>query len=111
MKMKRLKQKLRWLIDHVIWERVGWLALSITLAAGIGYGYWRDMQHPTQLVEYRKEVEEGDTLWGICAKIATNKEDMGRLVWQTMQDNQIDKPGELQPGQVIVVRVKKAREL
>lgn len=111
MKMKRLKQKLRWLIDHVIWERVGWLALSITLAAGIGYGYWRDMQHPTQLVEYRKEVEEGDTLWGIVAKVATDKEDMSKLTWQVMQDNRISDPGHLQPGRELVIRVKAAREL
>lgn len=99
------------LIKRIKWEKVGWLGTGIMLASGIGYGYWQDQQHPTQLVEYRKEVEEGDTLWGICASIATTKEDMGKLVWQTMQDNQIDKPGELQPGQVIIIRVKEARKL
>lgn len=99
------------LIRRIRWERIGIALTAIMLAGGLGYGYYRDMQHPTQLVEYRKEVREGDTLWSICASIATNKEDMGRLVWQTIQDNHIEHPGELQPGRVIIVRVKKAREL
>lgn len=102
---------MRPLMQRIKWEKIGIIATAAMMAAGIGYGYYRDLQHPTQLVEYRKEVEQGDTLWGICAKIATNKEDMGRLVWQTMQDNQIEHPGELQPGQVIIIRVKEARKL
>lgn len=102
---------MRPLMQRIKWEKIGIIATAAMIAGGLGYGYYRDMQNPTQLVEYRKEVEQGDTLWGICAKIATDKEDMGRLVWQTMQDNQIEHPGELQPGRVIVVRVKEARKL
>lgn len=36
----------------------------------------------TKIVEYRREVKPGDTLWTICEKIATDKEDLRRLVWQ-----------------------------
>ncbi len=99
------------IIRRIKWEKVGWLVIGVMLAGGIGYSYYQDLTNSTQLVEYRKEVDKGDTLWGICAKVATNKEDMGKLVWQTMQDNQIEHPGELQPGRVIVVRVKEARRL
>lgn len=102
---------MRTLLTRIKWEKIVIIATAAMMAGGIGYSYYRDLQYPTQLVEYRKEVEQGDTLWGICAKVATNKEDMGKLVWQTMQDNQIDKPGELQPGQVIIIRVKEARAL
>lgn len=63
-----------------------------------------------QLIEYRKEVAEGETLWNICAEIATDKEDLSRLVWQAQKDNHITDPGDLQPGRVVVVRVKAARE-
>ena len=63
-----------------------------------------------QLIEYHKEVKEGETLWGICSEIATDKEDLNRLVWQAMKDNNITDPGDLQPGRVVVVRVKAARQ-
>lgn len=62
-----------------------------------------------QLIEYHKEVKEGETLWNICAEIATDKEDLNRLVWQAMRDNNISDPAELQPGRIVVVRVREAR--
>lgn len=63
-----------------------------------------------ELIEYRKEVREGETLWGICSEIATDKEDLRRLVWQAQKDNHIQDPGNLQPGRIVIVRVKAARE-
>lgn len=36
----------------------------------------------TRIVEYRREVKTGDTLWDICGEIATDKEDLRKLVWQ-----------------------------
>lgn len=62
-----------------------------------------------ELIEYRKEVREGETLWGICSEIATDKEDLRKLVWQSMRDNNITDPAELQPGRIVVVRVREAR--
>lgn len=64
----------------------------------------------SELVEYRKEIKSGDTLWNICSEIATDREDLRKLVWQAMQDNHIEDPAELQPGRVVIVRVKAARE-
>lgn len=63
-----------------------------------------------ELIEYRKEVAEGDTLWKICSEIATDREDLRKLVWQAMRDNNIQDPAELQPGRVVIVRVKEARK-
>nr|DAF63293.1 MAG TPA: Lysin motif [Myoviridae sp. ctPJU6] len=62
-----------------------------------------------ELIEYRKEVAEGDTLWNICSEIATDREDLRKLVWQAMRDNHIQDPAELQPGRVVIVRVREAR--
>lgn len=98
------------LISRIRWVRIGCLLCGIMAAGAIGYGYYRDT-NMTQLVEYRKTVEAGDTLWGIVGEIATNKEDMSRLTWQVMHDNKITDPGNLQPGTVIIIRVKAAREL
>lgn len=98
------------LIQRIRWQRIGYLAVAVMAVGAIGFGYYRDTT-TTQLVEYRKTVSAGDTVWSICSKIATDKEDMGKLVWQVMKDNHIENPGALQPGTELVIRVKKAREL
>lgn len=63
-----------------------------------------------ELIEYRKEIKSGDTLWNICSEIATDREDLRKLVWQAMQDNHIQDPAELQPGRIVIVRVREARK-
>lgn len=64
----------------------------------------------TKIVEYRREVKPGDTLWTICGEIATDKEDLRKLVYQAKKDNRIKDVGNLQPGMLIVVKVKEARK-
>lgn len=98
------------LIQRIRWQRTGYLAVAVIAVGAIGFGYYKDSQ-ATQLVEYHRVVESGDTLWSICASIATDKEDMGRLVWKVGRDNKISDPGNLQPGTELVIRVKRAREL
>ena len=98
------------LVRRIKWEKIGILITIALAAGGIGYGYWRDLQ-ASELVEYRVEVEQGDTLWGILSRVATDKDDMSKLTWQATQDNHIEHPGELQPGTELIVHVKKAREL
>lgn len=89
------------------------IAIS-TLAAGVAVNadLARDylFAGKNELIEYRKEVKSGETLWGICSEIATDKEDLNRLVWQAMRDNNITDPAELQPGRIVVVRVREARK-
>lgn len=63
----------------------------------------------TKIVEYRREVRPGDTLWTICGKITTDKEDLRELVWQAKKDNRIMDVGNLQPGTLVIVRVEEAR--
>lgn len=64
----------------------------------------------TKIVEYRREVRPGDTLWTICGEIATDKEDLRKLVWQAKKDNRIRDVGNLQPGTLVIVRVEEARK-
>lgn len=79
------------------------LALSAVLgstAAGL-------MQsHTEPRIEYRAEAQSGDTVWSICRRIATDKDNLPELVWETMEENHITDPTALQPGQVVVVHVK-----
>lgn len=63
----------------------------------------------TKIVEYRREVKLGDTLWTICEGIATDKEDLRELVYQAKKDNRIQDVGNLQPGTLVIVRVEEAR--
>lgn len=63
-----------------------------------------------KIVEYRREVRPGDTLWTICGEIATDKEDLRKLVWQAKKDNRIKDVGNLQPGMLVIVRVEEARK-
>lgn len=98
------------LIKRIRWTRIGGILCAALATGAVGFGYYRDTT-TTQLVEYRKTVEAGDTLWRIVGEIATNKEDMSRLTWQVMHDNKITDPGNLQPGTELVIRVKAAREL
>ena len=82
------------------------LAVSImiavsTLCAGVAASSTDD-----NLVEYRKEIAAGDTLWDVCAKVASNKDNLQELVYNTMKENHISDPGSLQPGEEIIIRVK-----
>lgn len=81
------------------------LAIPAAIAAGV-YAY----DPPAELIEYRTEAEQGDTIWSICAKIATDEDDLNKLVWQTMKDNHIENAADLQPGQEIIVNVQRARK-
>lgn len=63
----------------------------------------------TKIVEYRREVKPGDTLWTICEEITTDKEDLRELVYQAKKDNRIQDVGNLQPGTLVIVRVEEAR--
>lgn len=76
------------------------IAIS-TLAAGVVASSTDD-----NLVEYRKEIAAGDTLWDVCAKVASNKDNLQELVYSTMKENIISDPGSLQPGKEIIIRVK-----
>ena len=83
------------------------LAVAVILGAG-ACTYFRPGHH-TYMVQYRKEVQQGETVWDICSEIATDKEDLRKLVWQTMKDNRIKDPNDVQPGMLLVVNVEEAR--
>ena len=97
----------------IIWSRKGRRVVAIILlcigAAAACCEIIKADEVP--MVTYQKEVIPGDTIWSICSRVATEHDDLQKLVWETMQDNHIKDPGNLQPGQVIIIRVKKARDL
>lgn len=93
---------------RIRWGRV-WAA-AVVLLLVIGSIVTADVfNDETEIIEYHKEVAAGETLWDICREIATDREDLNRLVYQAMQDNHISDPTVLQPGQLVIVRVREAR--
>lgn len=87
------------------WKKImATLAIPAAIAAGV-YAY----EPPAELIEYRTEAEEGDTIWSLCAKVASDEDCMEELVYRTMQENRISDPGALQPGKEIIIRVKAVR--
>ena len=92
-------------------------SLMVFIAIVLGAGMYVDADliynrlfPETKIVEYRREVKPRDTLWDICGEIATDKEDLRKLVWQAKKDNRIRDVGNLQPGILVIVRVEEARK-
>lgn len=83
-------------------------ALIAFIAIVLGAGMY--VQAPPQLISYAVTANKGDTLWDICSKIATERDDVREIVYRAKQENNIKNPGELQPGQEIIVRVERTKE-
>ena len=84
------------------WKKIlAVIAIPVAIAAGT-YAY----EPPAELIEYHVEADRGDTIWSLCAKVASDEDCMEELVYRTVKENHITDPRELQPGQMIVIHVK-----
>lgn len=84
------------------WKKIlAVIAIPVAIAAGT-YAY----EPPAELIEYHVEADRGDTIWSLCAKVASDEDCMEELVYRTMKENHITDPREIQPGQMIVIHVK-----
>lgn len=87
---------------RIKWKKImATLAIPAAIAAGT-YAY----EPPAELIEYHVEADRGDTIWSLCAKVASDEDCMEELVYRTMQENRISDPGALQPGTLVIIRVK-----
>lgn len=87
---------------RIKWKKImATLAIPAVIAAGV-YAY----EPPAELIEYHVEADRGDTIWSLCAKVASDEDYMEELVYRTVKENHITDPRELQPGQMIVIHVK-----
>lgn len=87
------------------WKKIlAVIAIPVSIAAGT-YAY----EPPAELIEYHVEADRGDTIWSLCARVASDEDCMEELVYRTMQENHISDPGNLQPGQLIIIHVKEVK--
>ena len=84
------------------------------LAAVIGVGLialgtaWKERTRvePTDYLTFERVVYSGASLWSLCERYS-GYEDIQTIIQRVRDDNGIDNPGTLQPGQKIKVRVRK----
>lgn len=62
-----------------------------------------------QLISYKVTLQNGESVWDACAKVASSKDDVREVVYNTLKENHIKNPGNVQPGTEIVIRVKELR--
>lgn len=79
--------------------------LIVGMIAAYAYPY-----EPERLMEYRVTARSGDTIWGICRRIVTDRDDLSEVVWRARRDSGIEDAADLQPGQTVIVRVKPVAE-
>lgn len=73
---------------------------AIVLLAGYA------VQPPEKTVPYKVTIQKGESVWDACAKVASNKDDVREVVYDTLKENHIKNPGDVQPGTEIIIRVK-----
>lgn len=82
----------------------------VATAVGVGIGHALPVEKPGDMMEYRVTAQPGDTIWGICGRIASDRDNMQQVVWEAMKNSHVEKAENLQPGQIIIVRVKSLSE-
>ena len=76
-----------------------------SLAVMVGYAAFA--QPDTEVVEYRTTISQGETLWDVCSRIASDEDDLSYLVWQTKKENHIQDAGNLQPGTEVIIHPRR----
>lgn len=76
---------------------------TIVLLAGYA------VQPPEKTVPYKVTLQNGESVWDACAKVASSKDDVREVVYNTLKENHIKNPGDVQPGTELVIRVKEMK--
>lgn len=77
--------------------------ISIVLLSGYS------VQPPEKTVPYKVTLRNGESVWDACAKVASSKDDVREVVYNTLKENHIKNPGDVQPGTELVIRVKEMK--
>lgn len=76
---------------------------TIVLLAGYA------VRPPEKTVPYKVTLRNGESVWDACAKVASSKDDVREVVYNTLKENHIKNPGDVQPGTELVIRVKEMK--
>ena len=67
------------------------------------------VQPPEKTVPYKVTLRDGESVWDVCAKVASSRDDVREVVYNTLKENHISNPGSVQPGTELVIRVKEMK--
>ena len=67
------------------------------------------VQPPEKTMSYKVTLRNGDSVWGACAKVASSRDDVREVVYNTLKENHISNPGSVQPGTELIIRVKEMK--
>lgn len=67
------------------------------------------VQPPEKTVPYKVTLRTGESVWDACAEVASSKDDVREVVYNTMKENHIKNLGDVQPGTEIIIRVKEMK--
>ena len=67
------------------------------------------VQPPEKTVPYKVTLRNGESVWDVCAKVASSKDDVREVVYNALKENRINDPGNVQTGTEIVIRVKEMK--
>ena len=88
-------------------------AILMTAAAALigGAAYAWQISEPPDMekVTYVAEVEAGDTVWDLAARLARPEDDIRDVVRAIKAQNGITDAAALRPGQTLVVKVARAK--
>ena len=77
--------------------------IAVVLLAGYA------VQPPEKTVPYKVTLRSGESVWDACAKVASSRDDVQNVVYNTLKENHISNPGSVQPGTELVIRVKEMK--
>lgn len=66
-----------------------------------------DFKGDQGVVAVERTIEQGDTLYEVASRAASPKDNINEVVFNAMQENGIKNPGDIQPGQKVILRVHK----
>lgn len=81
------------------------LTAFITIVFLAGYA----VRPPEKTVPYKVTLRNGESVWDACAKVASSKDNLQELVYNTLKENHISAPGNVRPGTELVIRVKEMK--
>lgn len=78
--------------------------LTAFIAAVFLAGYAVQLSEKT--VPYKVTLRNGESVWDVCAKVASSRDSIQEVVYNTLKENHISNPGSVQPGTELIIRVK-----
>lgn len=80
------------------------LGLTLSFCVGAYIGHTASQEVKTVERQQIHYVQEGETIWDIAGGVASNHDDIRRIIWKIQRDNDIGGNEDIQPGQRLIIK-------